>query len=442
MSMTASHHDLDLDALELLSSGGHCVAGSAVRSCEAISGAVVISTCNRFEVYLDLTGQHLAGGGRITDLAAEHAAREVAQLVAQASGVTLDETVGAFTVRTGHDVVTHLFDVASGLDSMVLGEREIAGQVRRALAVAHDAGTTSGPLERLFQSASRASKDVAAQTHLGADGRSVVSVALDLAEPSVPPWRVARAVIVGTGAYAGASVAALRARGCADVRVWSASGRAPEFAAARGVEAATDLVSALADADVVISCSGTSRRGPGPGDTGASVSYLVHAAAVVQARTRAAAVAGDDADARGLVVLDLALHRDVDPAIADEADVLLLDLAAVRAHAPSEASARVRSAHRIVGAAVEDFAAREAVRGADGVIVRLRERIDADLEAEIRRSAATFSSDADRAAHERSLRRFAATLLHRAIVRVRMSVRDGVPPEQITVERVLEDLAR
>lgn len=439
--MTASHHDLDLDALESLSGGGHQVAGSAVSSCEAISGAVVISTCNRFEVYLDLTDQHLAAGAHVTDLAAEHAAREVAQLVAKASGVSRDQASSAFTVRTGHDVVTHLFNVAAGLDSMVLGEREIAGQVRRSLVEAREAKTTSGPLERLFQSASRASKYVSAATQLGADGRSVVSVALALAEPSIPPWRAARAVIVGTGAYAGATVAALRARGCTDVRVWSASGRAPEFAAARGVEVATDLVEALSDADLVISCSGTARRGQGSTGGPATIEYLVRAAAVVQARTRAARAAGDEADARGLVVLDLALHRDVDPAVADEADVLLLDLAAVRAHAPSEASERVRSAHVIVRDAVAEFVTREAIRGADGVIVKLRDRIDADLEAEIRRSRSAFSTDTDRAMHERSLRRFAGTLLHRAIMRVHTSVRDGVAPTDITVEKVLEELA-
>lgn len=437
--MTASHHDLDLDALELLSGGGHQVAGSAVRSCEAISGAVVISTCNRFEVYLDLTQAHLGDDGRVTDLAVEHAAREISGLVARASGVTLTEAHDAFTVRTGNDVPAHLFHVAAGLDSMVLGEREIAGQVRRALGDAREAGTTSGPLERLFQFASRASKDVATRTHLGADGRSVVSVALDLAEPSVPPWRVARAVIVGTGAYAGATVAALRARGCTDVRVWSGSGRAAEFAAARGVEPVTDLVAALADADVVVSCSGTSRRGPSV--EGDPIEYLVHEAAVLQAREQAARNAGDDTDPHTLVVLDLALHRDVDPVVAESSDVLLLDLAAVRAHAPSEASSRVQSAHAIVADAVDQFASREAVRGLDAVIVRLRDRIDADLEAELRRSASAFSTDADRTAHERSLRRFAGTLLHRAIVRVRAAVDEGVPPAEITADQVLEDLA-
>ncbi|PJJ77750.1 glutamyl-tRNA reductase [Sediminihabitans luteus] len=433
MSMTASHHDLDLDALEILSGGAHTVAASAVTTCQAISGAVALATCNRFELYLDIDGT-------LTDLAAEHAAREIAGLVATASGVTLDEAVAAFTVRRADDVVAHLFDVASGLDSMVLGEREIAGQVRRSLATAHAEGTTSASLERLFQTASRASKAVAARTHLGADGRSVVSVALDLAEPSVPAWRAARAVIVGTGAYAGASVAALRARGCTDVRVWSASGRAAEFAASHDVMAVDDLVGALADADLVVSCSGTARRGP-VATTDGDIAYLVHAAAVVQARSRATARAGDDAGSHGLVVLDLALHHDVEPAVGDVDDVLLLDLAAVRANAPTETAERVSSAREIVAGSVARFTVQESERSADGVIVRLRERVEAELDAELARSAGSFSTDADRAAHERSLRRFSGALLHRAISRVRESVRSGVDARTIDPDSVLEQLA-
>ncbi|WP_148061540.1 glutamyl-tRNA reductase [Cellulomonas sp. PhB143] len=431
MSMTASHHDLDLDALEVLSAGAHSVARSAVVTCQAITGSVALATCNRFELYLDVDERN----GRLTDLAADHAAQEIAGLVAAESGVSLAEALSAFTVRTGADAVGHLFDVAAGLDSMVLGEREIAGQVRRALATAHDDGTTSAPLERAFQHASRTSKGVAARTQLGADGRSVVSVALDLAEPSVPPWRAARAVIVGTGAYAGASVAALRARGCTDVRVWSSSGRAEAFAASHDVLVAHDLVDALSDADVVVSCSGTSPRGDG-------AAYLVHAAAVVQARARAASSAGDVPGARGLVLLDLALHRDVDPAVADEDDVLLLDLAAVRANVPSETSERVRSARAMTAGAATAFVEGERLRGADGAIVRIRERIEDELEAEIARSRRTFSTDADRAAHERSLRRFAGALMHRAISRVRASVLAGADPATVDVDVVLEQLAR
>jgi len=331
---------------------------------------------------------------------------------------------------------------------MVVGEREIAGQVRRALDASHAESTTSPRLERLFQSASRASKRVAHTTHLGADGRSVVSVGLDLAEASIPPWRQTSAVIVGTGAYAGATVAALRARGCADIAVYSASGRAEQFAAARGVDAVTDLVTALGEADLVVSCSGAgrgnrlARPSVGPGETAAPGSglrtddpsdlrYILETAAVVAARDDAAVRAGDDGTARPLVVLDLALHHDVDPGVGDIDQVLLMDLGTIRSHAPSTSSLPVRAAREIVAAAVTEFTVGETLRAADSVVVGLRDRITAEVEAELARSAGSFTTDADRAAHEKSLRRFAATLLHRGITRIRDAARAGEPLEEV-----------
>lgn len=485
---------------------------SAVRTCEMITGAVVLATCNRFELYLDLAdgAARSAVPGVLSERDLAHAADEVARLIAVESGVSQEAARSAFTVRSGADVTRHLFTVASGLDSMVVGEREIAGQVRRALDSSHAEATTSPRLERLFQSASRASKRVAHTTHLGADGRSVVSVGLDLAEASIPPWRQTSAVIVGTGAYAGATVAALRARGCADISVYSASGRAQQFAQARGVDAVTDLVAALGEADLVVSCSGAGRRNrpaqsgteqaaaqggtaqsdavqsdavqtgamqtdavetgaaqtgtlqtntlqtntlqtdtaqsgtasisPAPPGTGlrsddpAALRYILETAAVVAARDDAAVRAGEDAPARPLVVLDLALHHDVDPGVGDIDKVLLMDLGTIRSHAPSTSSLPVRAAREIVSAAVVEFQDGETMRAADAVVVGLRDRIAAEVEAELARSASSFSTPADLAAHEKSLRRFAATMLHRGITRIREAARAGEPLDEVAEE--------
>lgn len=398
MSLTASHHELDLEALEQLSSGAHSMGTSAVQACEMITGAVVLATCNRFEVYLEV-----ADVAAPTDQDLRHASEEVARLIAVRSGVSVEAAQSAFTVRTGPDVAQHLFSVASGLDSMVVGEREIAGQVRRALDAAHAEHTTSAQLERLFQRASRTSKKVSQLTHLGADGRSVVSVGLDLAEAAIPPWRQTRAVIVGTGAYAGASVAALRARGCTDVAVYSASGRAELFAQARGISAAPDLVSALSDADLVVSCSGAGVRRPlGAGaDEADSLEYILHTAAVLTARERAAERVGEHMPLRPLVILDLALHHDVDPRVGDIDHVLLMDLGTIRAHAPAVGSAPVQMARAIVAESAADYADHEEIRAADRIVVALRERIAAEVEAEIERTAGSFSSTADAAAHEK-----------------------------------------
>ena len=201
-----------------------------------------------------------------------------AALIAQISGSSgLNEQLVArsFSTRTGADVTQHLFSVSSGLDSAVVGEREIAGQVRRALITAQHEGTASSGLVRLFQAASKTAKDVGAQTALGSRGLSVVSVALDLATElsENPDWSAKKVVVFGTGAYAGATMSLLRERGCTDVSVYSSSGRAAGFVATRGGTALDDdtLPAAVAAADVMIGCSGSDSRveadgtGQGPG---------------------------------------------------------------------------------------------------------------------------------------------------------------------------------
>ncbi|MFE4464763.1 glutamyl-tRNA reductase [Oerskovia sp. NPDC056781] len=468
LSMTASHHELDMSTLELLSTGAGSVGRAAVATCEAITGAVVVSTCNRFEVYLDVESP-VDGWG------VQHASREVARLVAAASGVAEDVAVRAFSTRTGPDVAAHLFEVAAGLDSMVVGEREIAGQVKRALEEAREGGVTSSTLELLFQTASRTSKKISNETTLGGNGRSVVSLGLDLASAELPPWRQVRAVLIGTGSYAGASLAALRARGCDDVRVYSGSGRAEQFAADRGVVAVTDLVEALEDADLVVSCSGARGRalagagGAGAGAGGAAgaptvtgsgaegdarpaegdllvaggdetltegdmfvgggdaLGHVLDAAAVVRARSRAAEAAGDEAPHRPMVVLDLALHRDVDPRVADLDGVLLYDLASLKAHSPALGSLVVGQARTIVDRATQDFEETRLGRAADTAVVALLDDADRRIAAEVaervaeRRAAGGEVDDADTEALARSVRRRVHAELHDAIVAARAS---------------------
>lgn len=422
-----------MSTLELLSTGAGSVGRAAVATCEAITGAVVVSTCNRFEVYLDVESP-VDGWG------VQHASHEVARLVAAASGVSEDVAVRAFSTRTGPDVAAHLFEVAAGLDSMVVGEREIAGQVKRALEEAREGGVTSSTLELLFQTASRTSKKISNETTLGGNGRSVVSLGLDLASAELPPWRQVRAVLIGTGSYAGASLAALRARGCDDVRVYSGSGRAEQFAADRGVAAVTDLVAALEDADLVVSCSGARGRAlagagagagaptvTGVGAEGDVLGHVLDAAAVVRARSRAAEAAGDEAPHRPMVVLDLALHRDVDPRVADLDGVLLYDLASLKAHSPALGSLVVGQARTIVDRATQDFEETRLGRAADTAVVALLDDADRRIAAEVaervaeRRAAGGEVDDADTEALARSVRRRVHAELHDAIVAARAS---------------------
>ncbi|WP_455603482.1 glutamyl-tRNA reductase [Cellulosimicrobium funkei] len=425
LSLTASHHELDLDALERLSTGAHSIGGSAVAACDVITGAVVLATCNRFELYLDVDAP-LDGTG------VQHATEHVARMVAEASGVEVAEALASFRTRAGTEVAEHLFAVASGLDSMVVGEREIAGQVKRALETAHADGVTSSTLELLFQTASRTSKKVSTQTTLGGAGRSVVALGLDLAAAELPPWPQVRAVLIGTGSYAGASLAALRALGCDDVRVYSQSGRAEEFAAARGVEAVTDLVAALEDADLVVSCSGARGRAlaadaarPGAERREQAIEHVLDAAAAVRARERAAVRAGDEPVARPTGVLDLALHRDVDPRVADVEGVLLYDLATLAAHSPSIASELVTQARTIVDEATRAFEETRLGRAADTAVVALLADAERRVALEVADVVALREADGDPVEPDeadeiaRGVRRRVHADLHRAIVAAR-----------------------
>ncbi len=432
--MTASHHELDLDTLERLSSGAGSLGRSAVGACDAITGAVVVATCNRFEVYLDLDAPVESAG-------VQHAVRHLAGLVADASGVDSAVAEASFRTRSGTEVAEHLFAVASGLDSMVVGEREIAGQVKRALEGARSEGTTSKTLELLFQTASRTSKRVSNETSLGGAGRSVVALGLDLAGAELPPWRQVRVVLIGTGSYAGASLAALRSRGCFDVRVYSQSGRAEIFADSHGVEPVDDLAVALEDADLVVSCSGargragagvarghqpsTDAAGPAGETADESIGHVLDVAALVRARTRAAEAAGDAEPGRPMVVLDLALHRDVDPRVADVEGVLLYDLATLKAHSPALGSVVVAQARRIVDGAAEAFEGTRLGRTADAAVVALLDEAEVRIGDEVAhhvaaaRAAGRVLLEDEVAELSRTARRRVHAELHTRIVEAR-----------------------
>src|SRR5690606_23739787 len=119
---------------------------------------------------------------------------------------------------------------SSGLKSVVIGEDEIAGQVRRALDQSRASGVVSSSLERLFQAAARTSKAVKSTTAVGRADRSLVRLGLDLAASRIPDWSATRVRVIGTGQYAAMTIAALRDRGVTEVEVYSPSGRAAAFA--------------------------------------------------------------------------------------------------------------------------------------------------------------------------------------------------------------------
>lgn len=387
LCLSANHHSASFELLEKLSFGGADVAPRLVESSDFIVGAVVLATCNRFEAYLDIDEQTVPHW--------ETASVRVLEALSMATGITAAELASSIVSLGGDDVVEHLFAVSAGLKSVVIGEDEIAGQVRRSLGSARSSGTSTSNLERLFQRASTASRGVKTRTAIGHASRSVVRLALELASSRVPDWSAARVLLIGTGEYAATTVVALRDRGVTGITVYSPSGRAPRFATRLGLVPAVDLVTSLHESDVVITC--TSRPVP-----------VVTAELLTEGPRR--------------LIVDLGLPRNVDPAVAGVPGIELLDLETVRVHAPLEELTATSDAHGIVQDAAAEFHAQEAERQAAPAIAALRASVFAVLEAEIERSRLrgswSESSEAD-------MRHLIGVLLHAPSSRARAIAREG-----------------
>lgn len=369
--LTANHRNTEFDVLDRIAKAAGSTGADVLAAHEFVRGAVVLATCNRFETYLELDDP--VTGGVVL-------AREaVLEAVADSTGADAEALRESAVVLSGDDVVRHLFAVSSGLESMVVGEEEISGQVQRALQAARSAGTSSTQLEQAFQRAARATREVRAKADLAAAGRSLARLALDLADSRVTDWATVPVLLVGTGRYAATTITALQARGAANVRVYSATGRADAFASKYGIRAERDLRSAIAAADIVI--TSTARYTIGPDQI---------------------------PDDRARLMIDLGLPRNIEPAVGDLPGVELLDLELIGRHAAlAELGA---GAHELVGSAAATF---HAERAAAPAIVAWRAHVDALLDAELTR----LRPDDTRAAA--ALRHLAGVLSHGPTVRAR-----------------------
>jgi glutamyl-tRNA reductase len=387
LCVTASHRTSDFALLDRVSREVTTTAADLVAADPAIRGAIVLATCNRFEAYLDVDDAQLGG----------HESR--AELVFSTLSNSLATAADAHELRRTAEVlhgtaaVRHLFAVSSGLESVVVGEDEISGQVQRALTTARAEHTSSSSLERVFQRAGRISREVRRATDLGGAGRSMVRLALDLAASRVVDWGSVAVLVVGTGRYAATTIAALRARGARDIRVFSATGRAADFAARYGVRAQHELRDAIAGAQLVLTCT-----------------------------ARYTVTASDVTDATRRLIIDLGLPRNVEPAVGQLPGVELLDLELLALHAPlSELGA---GADRLVSTAAEEFAAEaEAAPG----IVALRRHVLAVLDDELARVRARGAD----ARTEEALRHLAGVLVHTPSMRARSLAAEGRSAEFI-----------
>jgi glutamyl-tRNA reductase len=398
--------------LERLSRTPDDVAPNLLRLASCVQGAVVLSTCNRFEAYVEVDEPVTAAGAVGVEA--------VLEAIELSTGIPTGELDGAYDVHSGRRVAEHLFAVASGLESVVPGEGEIAGQVRRALTTAREDGTTSPELERLFQRASQAQRKVKNVTALGRAGRSLVRLSLELADSRIADWSAERVLLVGTGAYAAVTLATLRERGAVDISVYSPSGRAGLFAKKHGITAVPDADYArIATASTLLITCTTAAEEPvlGPQHLQAPV-----AAGAAGCPMSASPSSASSTGSRSQLVIDLGMPRNVDPAIAALEGVALLDLETIRLHAPLEELQATDAARSVVRDAADTFNVVGERQSVTPAVVAFRTHIFSLMEAEIERARARGDEDGR---VEQAMRHLAGVLTHTPTTRAHELAADG-----------------
>ena len=407
-AVTADFRSAGFEVLERLATISADTLARFASTRPDVRGGVLLATCNRFEAYLDTADDGTAGADALLDFATA------------AAGVDREHLSGVAVRHEEADIAGHLFSVSSGLESLVVGEAEIAGQVSRALETARSVGTTTPDLERLFQRASRTSSAVQQHTRVGTAGRNIVRLALDLAGSRVADWSTTRVLLIGTGTYARATPAALRDRGVGEIAVYSPSGRALLFAKREGVVAVErqDLPHRLALADIVISCS-------------------IATAPILDAERLRRARAVVEEPARQLIV-DLGMPRNVEPDVAHLPDVELLDLETIGKHAPLPELQATDDARALIAEAVDQYGADQRATAVTPAVVAYRahvfELVDQELERLRRRGEATE-------AVERAMRHLAGVLVHTPSARARELAAAGEGERFAEAVQVLYGLA-
>lgn len=399
-----SHRSAPVSVLERLSSGESDQIKIIDRVLESpfVTEAMVLSTCNRVELYAVVDAFH-GGLSAIGQVLSDHA------------GMAMGDLTKHAYVRYSEAAVEHLFAVASGLDSVVTGEQQVLGQVRRAYATAEANRSVGRVLHELAQRALAVGKRVHSETAIAAAGASVVSVALDVAGHRLGDAGLAgkTAVVVGAGAMGALSVANLTRAGIGDIRVVNRSlPRAQQLAhkiRASGVSAEAigidQLATALVDADVVVSCTGAVRPV-------VSLADVHHALAAMQR----------DEAARPLVICDLGMPRDVDAAVAGLPGVWVIDMERVqREPSACAAAADLDAARGVVATELAAYLAGQRMAEVAPTVTALRQRAADVVEAELlrleNRLPGLDSVQRDEVA--RTVRRVVDKLLHAPTVRIK-----------------------
>ncbi|WP_377325052.1 glutamyl-tRNA reductase [Pimelobacter simplex] len=387
-----SHNSAPVSLLEQVAlddDGVHKLMADAA-ACEHVTEATVIATCNRLEIYTEVERFH----GSIEQLS---------RLLVDRAGGTTEAMLPHLYVHYDDGAISHLFQVAAGLDSMAVGEGQILGQTREALRRGQELGTVGPALNSLFQQALRVGKRTRAETEIDQVAPTLVSAALDETAKTVGPLEGKYVVVVGAGAMAGLATATAQRLGAGHLAIVNRSvDRAVRLAVQYAGQAVrlADLGDELGRADVVISCTGSSGT-------------------VVDRAQLEAARAGSD---RPLALIDLALPHDIALDVVDLPGVSrvgLAELAEVLHGGPT--GREVQEVRRILGEEVTAFLAARRQASVTPTVVALRSMATSVVDAEMTRLDARLPEldEATRAEIRHTVRRVADKLLHEPTVRVK-----------------------
>jgi glutamyl-tRNA reductase len=406
-----SHKSASLSILERAVVSGDAL-GKLLRDLSqapSVAGAFVVSTCNRAEVYAEVDKFH-GGVSSITDLLARH------------SGIPLSELTPHLYVHYEDRAVQHLLAVACGLDSMVIGESQILGQVRQALGTAREQRTLSRGLGELGALALRTGKRAHTETRIDQAGTNLVSVGIAAALERLgqaPDSLAGRTVlVVGAGSMSSLAATTAARMGAAHIVVANRTmDRAGKLAAtvAGSTAELTGLAGPLAGADLVISCTGA---------TGVVITAELVDSALRQRTGTGTGRTGDGSAGRPLVLLDLAMPRDVDPDVALLPGVQVVGLDALGGAGEYRAAARESDIAAVRAIVADEFAGRVSAMHAARVaptVVALRAKAATVVDAELARLEGRLRT-ADHGMLnevERAMRRVVDKLLHAPTVRVK-----------------------
>lgn len=311
-----------------------------LKNIESVQGYVLLPTCARVEFYVDATRLDLVQGA-LTD---------ALQQVATEAGATIDTQ---FTVRRDNAAIDHLFRVTSGLESQVVGETEILGQVRSALVTARAQGSLSRSLELAFNRAIHVSRKVRATYTPGQ--RSLIHSALE----QLNIRDAQSALLVGTGQYARVCAQTLRAAGITTITGYSPSGRMDEVLDVDGYINAAELQQALTSVDLVVTCSG-------------------HGEAVITAELATSALSSRTHRTQTLHIIDLAASADVSAEVETLAGVQVLRLADI-----ASLEDDLALADELISAGLREVMPRIVDTELDDLIVALRSRVTAIVQPQL-----------------------------------------------------------